>query len=257
MYIDTHSHIYEEEFRDDREVVVERARRAGVERIVLPDIDSQSRGRMLELAGRYPEMMVPLAGLHPTSVGEGYERELALVEREVGTGGYYGIGECGLDLYWDTRFYREQVKVLEHQLGIARDMGWPVVLHARNAMSEMMNVLRRHSHVRGILHCFPGTAEEAREAIDRGFLLGIGGVVTFKKSGMAEVVREIGARHLVLETDSPYLAPVPHRGKRNESGYLPLIAAKIAELTGDEVENIRRMTTENAVDLFNLHIENR
>ncbi len=160
-------------------------------------------------------------------------------------------------MYWDTRFYREQVKVLEHQLGIARDMGWPVVLHVRDAMSEMMSVLRRHSHVRGILHCFPGTAEEAREAIDRGFLLGIGGVVTFKKSGMAEVVREIGARHLVLETDSPYLAPVPHRGKRNESGYLPLIAAKIAELTGDEVENIRRMTTENAVDLFNLHIENR
>ncbi len=257
MYIDTHSHIYEEEFRDDREVVVERARRAGVERIVLPDIDSQSRGRMLELAGRYPEMMVPLAGLHPTSVGERYERELALVEREVGTGGYYGIGECGLDLYWDTRFYREQVKVLEHQLGIARDMGWPVVLHVRDAMGETMSILRRHSHVRGILHCFPGTAEEAREAIDRGFLLGIGGVVTFKKSGMAEVVREIGARHLVLETDSPYLAPVPHRGKRNESGYLPLIAAKIAELTGDEVENIRRMTTENAVDLFNLHIENR
>lgn len=257
MYIDTHSHIYEEEFRDDRDAVVERARRAGVERIVLPDIDSQSRGRMLELAGRYPEMMVPLVGLHPTSVGEEYERELALVEREAGTGDYHGIGECGMDLYWDTRFYREQVKALEHQLGIARDMHWPVVLHIRDAMKEVLDVLRRHSQVRGILHCFPGTAEEAREAIDRGFLLGIGGVVTFKKSGMAEVVKEIGARHLVLETDAPYLAPVPYRGKRNESGYLPLIAAKIAELTGDEVENIRRMTTENAANLFNLQVENR
>lgn len=257
MYIDTHSHIYEEEFRDDRELVVERARRAGVERIVLPDIDSEARGRLRELAERYPEMMVPLVGLHPTSVGEEYERELALVEREVGTNMYYGIGECGMDLYWDTRFYREQMKVLEHQLGIARDMGWPVVLHIRNAMNEVMQILRRHSHVRGILHCFPGTAEEAREAIDRGFLLGIGGVVTFKKSGMAEVVKEIGASHLVLETDAPYLAPVPYRGKRNESGYLPLIAAKIAELIGDEVENIRRVTTENAMDLFNLHIENK
>ena len=134
-------------------------------------------------------------------------------------------------------------------------MHWPVVLHIRNATREVLDILKRHSQAHGILHCFPGTADEAREAIDRGFLLGIGGVVTFKKSGMAEVVKEIGARHLVLETDAPYLAPVPYRGKRNESGYLPLIAAKIAELTEDEVENIRRITTENAMNLFNLHIE--
>lgn len=256
MYIDTHSHIYEEEFREDRQEVVARALEAGVEAIVLPDIDSESRGRMLDLADAYPGMMYPLAGLHPTSVREDYAVELAYVEREVGTRDYYGIGECGLDFYWDKTFYREQVKVLEHQLEIARDMHFPVVIHSRDSLPEIFEVLKRHSQVRGILHCFPGNVEDARRAIDMGYLLGVGGVVTFKKSTLADVVREIGIEHLVLETDAPYLAPVPKRGKRNESAYIPFIAEKITELTGEDIKKIEATTTQNAMNLFNLHVEN-
>ena len=256
MYIDTHSHIYEEEFREDRETVVQRAKEAGVKSIILPDIDSESRPRMLELETQHPEMMYPLVGLHPTSVNENYSEELALVEKQLGTHQYYGIGECGMDLYWDTTHYREQIKAFEHQLGMAKDMDFPVIIHSRESLDEIFKILRKHPDSRGILHCFPGNTEDARRAIDMGFLLGIGGVVTFKKSLMADTIREIGSRHIVLETDSPYLAPVPHRGKRNESSYIPLIAQKIAEITGEEVKKIEEITTQNAMNLFNLHSEN-
>lgn len=255
MFIDTHSHIYEEEFREDREEVVQRAKKADLKYIILPDIDSESRGRLLELADQHPEMMVPLAGLHPTSVNEDYLTELALVEREVGTREYYGIGECGIDLYWDKTHYHEQIKAFEHQLHIAREMDFPVIIHSRDSLEVIFDILKKHPYSRGIFHCFPGNAEEARQAIDMGFLLGIGGVVTFKKSLMAETLREIGPGKIVLETDSPYLAPVPHRGKRNESSYLPLIAYKIAEITGVEVKKIEEITSQNAMNLFNLHSE--
>lgn len=256
MYIDTHSHIYEEEFREDREEVVKRSLEAGVKYIILPDIDSESRRRMLDLETRYPGVMFPLVGLHPTSVNENYADELRQVEKQIGTHKYYGIGECGIDLYWDKTHYREQVKVFEHQLGIAKDMDLPVIIHSRESLNEIFEVLKKHPYSRGILHCFPGNAEEARQAIDMGFFLGIGGVVTFKKSQMAETVREIGPAHIVLETDSPYLAPVPNRGKRNESSYIPLIAHKIAEITGEEIKNIEEITTKNAMNLFNLHFGN-
>lgn len=256
MYIDTHTHLYEEEFREDRDEVIGRAVEAGVKYMVLPDIDSESRGRMLELANAYNNSMFPLIGLHPTSVRDNYKEELALVEKEVATRTYYGIGECGLDFYWDKTYYHEQFNALEHQLGIARDMHVPVVIHSRDSLPELFTLLKKHPDVRGILHCFPGNAEEARQAIDMGFLLGIGGVVTYKKSQMAETVREIGIQHLVLETDAPYLAPVPKRGKRNESSYIPFIAEKIAEITGEETKKIEEITTKNAMNLFNLHCEN-
>ena len=256
MYIDTHSHIYEEEFREDRAEVVARAIQAGVEKIILPDIDSESRNRMLQLVDKYPTIMFPLVGLHPTSIHENYPTELAYVEREVGIRDYYGIGECGIDLYWDKTYYREQIQAFEHQLGIARDMNFPVVIHSRDSLQEIFEILKKHTRVRGILHCFPGNANEARQAIDMGFLIGIGGVVTFKKSIMAETVREIGIKHLVLETDAPYLTPVPYRSKRNESSYIPYIAAKISEITGEETKKIEEITTQNALNLFNLQCEN-
>ena len=256
MYIDTHSHIYEEEFREDRPEVIQRAQEADVKYIVLPDIDSESRGRMLDLSMRYPEMMFPLVGLHPTSVHENYREELAKVEKELGIHTYYGIGECGIDLYWDKTYYHEQIKVLEHQLEIARDMHFPVIIHSRDSLEVIYKVLKKHPYSYGILHCFPGNVTEARQAIDMGFLLGIGGVVTFKKSQMADTIKEIGVNHLVLETDAPYLAPVPYRGKRNESSYIPLIAKKIAELTGVETKKIKEITTQNALNLFNLQPEN-
>ena len=254
MYIDTHSHIYEEEFREDREAVVQRAREAGVNYIVLPDIDSESRNRMLDLAARHPEMLFPLAGLHPTSVYENYKTELAQVEKALGNHTFYGIGECGIDLYWDKSYYREQIKAFEHQLGIAKETGLPVIIHSRDSLEVIFEVLKKHPYTRGILHCFPGNAAEARQAIDMGYLLGIGGVVTFKKSQMADTLREIGPANIVLETDSPYLTPVPFRGKRNES--IPLIAQKIAELTGLETKKIEEITTQNALNLFNLQCEN-
>lgn len=256
MYIDTHSHIYEEEFREDRETVVQKAKETGVKYIILPDIDSESRPRMLDLEAQHPEMMYSLVGLHPTSVNENYTEELALIEKQLGTHKYYGIGECGIDLYWDTTYYREQIKVFEHQLGMAKDMDFPVIIHSRDSLNEIFKILKKHPYSRGILHCFPGNTEDARQAIDMGFLLGIGGVVTFKKSQMADTIREIGAQNIVLETDSPYLAPVPYRGKRNESSYIPLIAQKIAEITGEEVKKIEEITTQNAMNLFNLHSEN-
>ena len=256
MYIDTHSHIYEEEFREDREAVVQRAREAGVNYIVLPDIDSESRNRMLDLAARHPEMLFPLAGLHPTSVYENYKTELAQVEKALGNHTFYGIGECGIDLYWDKSYYREQIKAFEHQLGIAKETGLPVIIHSRDSLEVIFEVLKKHPYTRGILHCFPGNAAEARQAIDMGYLLGIGGVVTFKKSQMADTLREIGPANIVLETDSPYLTPVPFRGKRNENSYIPLIAQKIAELTGLETKKIEEITTQNALNLFNLQCEN-
>lgn len=256
MFIDTHSHIYEEEFREDREAVIQRASDADVNCIILPDIDSESRNRMLSLTDQHPDMMFPLVGLHPTSVHENYAEELAKVEKEVGIRSYYGIGECGIDLYWDKTYYREQIKVFEHQLGIAQDMNFPVIIHSRDSLAVIFEILKKHPYSRGILHCFPGNAEEARQAIDMGFLLGIGGVVTFKKSQMANTVLEIGPSHIVLETDAPYLAPVPYRGKRNESSYIPLIAHKIAEIVGEEVKKIEEITTQNAMNLFNLYPEN-
>lgn len=252
MYIDTHSHIYESEFQDDRQEVVQRAVEAGVGRIVLPDIDSGTRPRMLGLAEMYPGIMLPAIGLHPTSVNENYKQELAEVVHYLGTRSFCGIGECGIDLYWDKTWYREQVKVFEYQLGIAEDASLPVIIHSRDAQEEIFRILKKHPYVRGILHCFAGTVEEARCAIDMGFLLGIGGVVTFKNSGLAAIVQEIEADHLVLETDSPYLAPVPFRGKRNESGYIPLIAQKIADTLKTDVKKIEEITTRNAMNLFTL-----
>lgn len=255
MFIDTHSHIYEEEFREDRKEVVERAKAANLKYIILPDIDSASRERMLNLEAEYPEMMLPLAGLHPTSVNENFKQELALVEKQVGTHRYYGIGECGIDLYWDKTWYHEQIKVFEHQLGIAQDLNCPVIIHSRDSLDLVLDILKKHPYSRGILHCFPGNAEQARKAIDIGYLLGIGGVVTFKKSQMADTLREIGPDSIVLETDSPYLAPEPFRGKRNESSYIPYIARKIAEITQTETKKIEEITFQNAMNLFNLHIE--
>lgn len=254
MYIDTHSHIYVEEFNDDRSEAVERAKEAGVNYIVLPDIDSEARPRILSLQAQYPEMMFPLVGLHPTSVNENFKKELSLIEKEIGTNKYYGIGECGIDLYWDKTFYKEQIKAFEHQLGIAKDMNFPIIIHSRDSLEVIFEVLKKHPYNSGILHCFSGNADDARLAIDMGFLLGIGGVVTFKKSLMADTVREVGADHIVLETDSPYLAPVPKRGKRNESSYIPLIAQKVAELTGEDIKKIEEITTQNAINVFNLQL---
>lgn len=256
MYVDTHSHIYAEEFGNDQDEAVQRAFEADVRYIILPDIDQSSRPSMLACAERYPDNLFPLLGVHPTSVNTSYKEEMQAFEKLLGHTPIYGIGECGIDLYWDKTYYKEQIAVFERQLHIAREMDLPVVIHSRESLSEIFTVLKRqHYNMKGILHCFPGNEEDARRAIDLGFLLGIGGVVTFKKSSMAEVVQKIETEHLVLETDAPYLAPVPFRGKRNESSYIPYIAAKIAEIRGMDTKKVQEITTNNAMNLFNLHSE--
>lgn len=256
MFIDTHSHIYEDEFRDDRDEVVQRALEAGVGRIVLPDIDADARPKMLALQERYPNIMYPLAGLHPTSVKEDYRKELAEMERQLGLHRFYGIGECGIDLYWDKTYYKEQLNAFEHQLGIAREMDLPIVIHSRDSLNEIFGVLKRNPYIKGILHCFSGNEEETARACGMGFMLGIGGVVTFKNSRLDIVIRKAGLENLVLETDSPYLTPVPHRGKRNESSYIPLIAQKVAEIMDTDIKKIEEITTKNAMNLFTLQPEN-
>lgn len=252
MFIDTHSHIYGTEFNTDRENVINRAKEAGVLRIILPDIDADSRPAMLELADRYPDMMYPLIGLHPTSVNENYQQALKEAEHLLGCRHFYGIGECGIDLYWDKSKYNEQIKAFEYQLGLAREVQLPVVIHSRESLPEIFHSLKKYPYSKGILHCFPGTTEEARQAINMGFLIGIGGVVTFKNSRMSQVVKAIGPDALVLETDAPYLTPVPYRGKRNESAYIPLIAQKIADILEEDIKKIREITTRNAMNLFTL-----
>lgn len=257
MYIDTHSHIYAEEFDDDREEAIGRAFEAGVERLVLPDIDRASRPRMMEAAARHPGRLFPTLGVHPTSVDGSWREEMAAFEKWLGRTEIVAIGECGIDLHWDTTYYKEQRAVFERQLRVAGEMDLPVIIHSRDSLPEIFDILKRQRRaMKGVLHCFPGTAEDAARAADLGFLLGIGGVVTFKRSGMAETVRQAGASRLVLETDCPYLAPAPHRGKRNESGYIPLIAAKIAEILGEDIKKIAETTTNNAMKLFNLPCQN-
>ena len=183
MFIDTHSHIYAEEFDNDRTEVIQRALEADIRQIILPDIDSTTRQSMLSLAEAHPDMMYPTLGVHPTSVNESYKTEIQLFEKLLGQETIYGIGECGIDLYWDKTFYKEQVIVFERQLNIAREMDLPIIIHSRDSLTEIFTVLKKqHYNMKGILHCFPGTVEDAHRAIDLGFLLGIGGVVTFKKS---------------------------------------------------------------------------
>ncbi len=255
MFIDTHAHLYEEAFRRDIDEVVQRAKEAGVKGIVLPDIDSASRPGMLELEARFSGIMFPLIGLHPTSVNHQYKAELAEIEKQLANHRFYGIGECGIDLYWDKTFYKEQLKVFEYQMGLAKETGLPVVIHSRESLPKIFPILQKYPYVRGILHCFPGNETDALRACDMGFLLGIGGVVTFKNTSLLSVIRKVGIDHIVLETDAPYLTPAPYRGKRNESGYIPLIAGRIAEILAVETKKIEEITTRNAVNLFTLQIQ--
>ena len=253
MYIDTHSHIYESEFQDDRQEVVQRAVEAGVGRIVLPDIDSGTRPRMLGLAEMYPGIMLPAIGLHPTSVNENYKQELAEVVHDLGTRSFCGIGECGIDLYWDKTWYREQVKVFEYQLGIAEDASLPVIIHSRDAAEDTMKIMEKayEDGIKGVIHCYSYSPEMAQEYVKMGYFIGVGGVVTFKNAKkLVKTVEMIPLSSIVLETDCPYMAPEPHRGTRNDSRNIPYVIAKIAEIKGVSVEEVEQTTRENAFALF-------
>lgn len=300
--IDTHSHIYSEEFDEDREAVIARAVEAGVEMILLPAIDSESHERQERLALSRPNLFRQMMGLHPTSVKENYETELEIVkeklfeerraengERRTGngereTGKYVAVGEIGLDFYWDTTYREEQIHVLRTQVSWAEELGLPVVLHLRSgkdvapetdAYKTLFNILQDTGFKfqdssfnsklstfnfqlstikRGIMHCFSGSVDDARRAVEMGFLLGIGGVVTYKKSTLPEIVKEVGLDNIVLETDAPYLAPVPYRGRRNESSYVRFVTEKVAEILGVSFEEVEVVTTRNAKRIFGLEV---
>lgn len=254
FFIDTHSHMYSEEFDGERAEAVERSKESGVCRLILPDIDRISRKRMLSFEDEFPGYSEVMVGLHPESVTEDYGKELKDIEKLLSERTFCGIGEIGIDLYWDTSRYKEQVEAFEYQLGIARDASLPVSIHSRKSIDEIFKSLRKFKGVRGVLHCFSGDTEQAKRAADMGLYIGVGGVVTFKNARLAQVVKECGIGWTVLETDAPYLAPVPFRGKRNESSYIPVIAEFIAGLTGLSVKEVARTTTQNASELFKIDL---
>lgn len=251
-YTDTHCHLYLPEFDDDREAVVLRALESGVGRLFLPNVDSITAPLLMETTHRWPSTCFPMMGLHPTSVGPDFEKELARVEEWLNTERFYGIGETGIDLYWDKTHLEQQKESFRIQLEWACKRRLPVVIHVRESFRETIEVIIKSglSGLKGIFHCFTGTPEEARTVIDLGFHLGIGGVSTFKNGGLDRVLPQIDPAHIVLETDSPYLAPTPHRGKRNEPSYLPLIAQRVAQLYGTTATHIAELTTENSKTLF-------
>ena len=251
--IDTHSHIYSEEFDADGDEVIQRAKEAGVTKIVLPNVDAQSLPRMLELEAQYPDYCYAAVGLHPESVKENYQIELDIIREELERRKYLAVGEIGIDLYWDKTFQTEQIRAFQTQVEWAIEFNLPVIIHVRNSHNETIQALKPYSGkgLKGIFHCFGGTPEEAAEIFSLGdFKLGIGGVVTFKNSGLAATLMHIPLEKLVLETDSPYLTPVPFRGKRNESSYLRYVAARLSEIYAVPQDEVNRITTESANSVF-------
>jgi TatD DNase family protein len=254
-YIDTHCHLYLQEFDDDQEAAIQRAVHAGVTKILLPNIDFTSWQPMIELCSQFPGICYPMAGLHPTSVlPESIDNEMAAVKHRLETGNYVAIGEIGIDLYWDKTHLALQEETFRYQVQLAKKYKLPVAIHVRKSFDEVWRILKPETgaDLRGVFHCFPGDEMQARCVIDAGFMLGIGGVVTFKNSHLQKVVTAVGPGHIILETDAPFLAPAPYRGKRNEPAYIPIIAEKVAELCNMAVEDLADITTANAVKLFNL-----
>ena len=254
MLIDTHSHIYSEDFNSDIDEVIQNAYNNDVKKIILPNIDSGSIKRLVDLSKSYPHICYPLMGIHPTSVAADYKEELHAMEYWLDKHKFYGIGEIGIDLYWDKTFENEQKEVFRYQIKLAKSKNLPIVIHLRNSFNEVYEIVKdeQDGSLNGIFHCFTGDEIEAHKIIDLGFLLGIGGVLTFKNSNLDKVIEKVDLKHLVLETDSPYLAPVPKRGRRNESSYLVYIAKKLAEVYQIPVEEVAEITTINARNLFGI-----
>lgn len=249
---DTHSHLFLPEFMEDLDPVIIRARNSGVTRFFLPNVDSATHQSLLEVAGNYPDTCFPMMGLHPTSVNENFEVELSLAEEQLNRHQFYAIGEIGIDLYWDTQWQAQQTEAFLIQIEWAHKRNLPVVIHVRNSFEETVSLINKASlpGLKGIFHCFTGTLEQAKEVISMGFHLGIGGVATFKNGGLDKVLPYIDPAWIVLETDSPYLAPTPHRGKRNEPAYLALIAARVSELTSVPLTQLAEITTQNSKLIF-------
>lgn len=251
-YIDTHAHVYAESFDADRADVLRTAHDAGVQEIYMPNVDHTSIDAMMEVELKNPSRYIAMMGLHPCSVKKDFERELYIVEDWLSKRKFAAIGEIGTDLYWDKTFWEQQKEAFRIQVNWAKRFDLPIVIHCRESIDETIALVEelQEDNLRGIFHCFSGNADQARRITKLNFLLGIGGVATFKNGGLDKVLPEIGIEHIVLETDSPYLAPVPHRGKRNEPSYIPLVAARIAEIKKLSLEEVMTSTTQNALGLF-------
>ena len=258
MFVDTHTHLFTDAFDSDREVVVQRAIEAGIQYLLLPNIDGDSIDAMHNLEAKYPSNCFSMMGLHPGSVKENWEEELAKVKENLFSRKYVAVGEIGMDLYWDKTFIQEQRTVFRQQVEWAKELKLPIAIHAREAFEEIFSILDEINDdtLTGVFHCFTGNIEQARH-IERygGFKMGIGGVVTYKKAAMDQVLKDVDLNHLILETDSPYLSPVPFRGKRNESTYLLHIAEKLSDIYGVSMKEIEDVTTKNAIELFNLPVK--
>lgn len=254
ILIDTHTHLFSEEFNTDRTEAVQRALSAGVKKFFLPNIDSTSVPAMLALEKKFGENCFAMMGLHPCSVNETYEKELAIVEDWLSKRKFSALGEIGMDYHWDRTFIPQQKNAFAKQIDLAKKYNLPIVIHQRECFDEIFEIVqsKNNKNLQGIFHCFTGNSEQAEKIISLGgFKMGIGGVVTYKNSGVGEVLKHVDLKHIVLETDSPYLPPVPHRGKRNESAYIIFIAQKIADIKGVPVETIADITTRNAEEIFN------
>lgn len=252
QFIDTHAHMYDEQFLENIDEFVQKAEAEFVHQIYLPNCDQHTIAPMMDICKQYPGVFKPMMGLHPCYVKEDYETELKIVADWLAKEKFAAIGEIGLDFYWDKTFAEQQIKAFEYQTRLALDYNLPIIIHTRSSTDEAIALLKtlQNGNLKGIFHCFGGTSEQAQQIIDLGFLMGIGGVVTFKKSELPEVLKNVPLSHLVLETDAPYLAPMPFRGKQNQSAYIPYIAEKIAQIKALSIEEVARVTTANAQQLF-------
>ena len=253
-FIDTHTHLFSSRFENDRHQVVQKAIELGVNKMLLPNINSETVKAMHQLCQDFPQHCFPMMGLHPCDVKDNYEQELKIVKSHLNKGNFIAVGEIGIDLYWDKSTLDIQKKAFRQQLIWAKEYDLPVAIHVRKSFEAIFEVVEEvnDQNLRGVFHCFTGNKEQGQKAIDMGFMLGIGGVVTFKNSGLDKTLKELRLDKILLETDSPYLAPTPHRGQRNESSYITLIAQKLAEIYGLKIEEVAKVTTQNAKTLFKL-----
>ncbi len=251
---DTHTHLYSKEFNVDRHLLIQKAIDSGITRFLMPNIDGQSIKELLQTEKQFPSICFAMMGLHPCSVKADYQQELQQIEHWLSCRKFIAIGEIGMDLYWDKTFLEQQQDAFRKQIRLSKKYDLPYVIHSRNSFDEVMEIVSefKEEKIKALFHCFSGSVEQAQQVVALGnFKLGIGGVVTFKNSGLDKVVEAIDLKHLVLETDAPYLAPVPHRGKRNEPNYLLLIAKKVAEIKNISLEEVATITTQNASAIFN------
>lgn len=253
FWIDTHAHIFAKEFEADRADMMQRAQDNAVGKIFTPNIDHTTIDSMLDLERKYPAVCYPMMGLHPCHVKKDFEKELYEVENWLNKRKFSAVGEMGTDLYWDKTFWDQQVEAFTIQVGLAKKHNLPIVVHCRESIDQTLDLVEKlqDGKLKGVFHCFTGSKEQAERLAKLGFYFGIGGVATFKKSGLDTVIPHIPLDRIILETDSPYLAPTPHRGKRNEPAYIPLIGQRVAELKNSNLAEVQQVTTKNALTLFN------